>query len=306
MKPHWIAALSTSLFVAAGVAQDASKVGKAAKATTSSHYVALDKIIGAEVRMQAAAAERREAAEDGEQADRPKGEIENLIIDTSDGSIDWAIVSVGGLLGIGERNAAVPLAKLQCTTDEDGDPVFTIAMTKADLEARPKFDASEAKKEGLRNAVRKMGVREAGADKSKAGTGEAADKSEAVAKEALSGPHLVLASDMKDFDVHAMTEKFGSVDKVFVDRDRHCVDFVVVSHGGVVGIGDSHYLVPLAACKLIERDDTTALQVSKTKEEFASAPKYEEPESGREPLSAELVERSCDFFAVRPRKDKLK
>lgn len=308
MRHHWIAAFSASLIATGAVAQEARPAAplaqKSAKAMTSGRHVTLDKIVGATVRMQASAEDSREAAKEGEQADRPKGEIGNLIIDASDGSIDWAIVSVGGLLGIGEHDVAVPLSKLQCTTDKDGGLEFTIAMTKAELKAEPKFDASEAKKTGLRDAVRALGVREVGRGSDgevrvrEAAADKAKGKLDDTAMEALNGPRLILASDLKGCQVHAKSEKFGSVDQVLVDNDSHCVDYLVVSHCGVVGIGDSTYLVPMAACKLIEHDDKAVLQISKNSEEFSGAPKYAKPEKGHDPLSADLAKRSCDFFAV--------
>jgi hypothetical protein len=63
------------------------------------------------------------------------GEIEDIII-TPDKSISYAIVGVGGFLGLGEHLVAIPFTQLKA-----GDKQFVLAdATKEKLKALPKFE----------------------------------------------------------------------------------------------------------------------------------------------------------------------
>jgi sporulation protein YlmC with PRC-barrel domain len=64
------------------------------------------------------------------------GEVEDLVIENDE--VLNAIVSVGGTLGVGEKVVAVPARELQYVHEND---TWQIQMTKAQLEALPKFDA---------------------------------------------------------------------------------------------------------------------------------------------------------------------
>lgn len=68
---------------------------------------------------------------------QPIGAITELMIEGGSGRIAYAAVSVGGLLGVGERLFAVPWAAFVI------DPVhgqFSLPMTRAELEATAGFD----------------------------------------------------------------------------------------------------------------------------------------------------------------------
>lgn len=68
------------------------------------------------------------------------GEIDDVIL-ADDGSIDGAVVGVGGFLGIGEKDVLVSYQELDIRTDEDGADVRVyIAMSKEQLEAMPNFE----------------------------------------------------------------------------------------------------------------------------------------------------------------------
>lgn len=62
------------------------------------------------------------------------GEIDNLIVTEPD-NILYAIVSVGGFLGIGEKLVAVPVANLTKTKDDK----VLLDVTKEQIENAPEF-----------------------------------------------------------------------------------------------------------------------------------------------------------------------
>lgn len=70
--------------------------------------------------------------------DEKIGDINDLIIG-SNGAITHAIVGVGGFLGIGEKNVAIPFATVKMARDKDGKPTAMVESTKEALQAAPSF-----------------------------------------------------------------------------------------------------------------------------------------------------------------------
>ncbi len=66
------------------------------------------------------------------------GDINDLIIGSS-GAITHAVVGVGGFLGIGEKNVAVPFSSVKMSRDKDGKPTAMVDTTKDALTAAPAF-----------------------------------------------------------------------------------------------------------------------------------------------------------------------
>ncbi|MCP5241909.1 MAG: PRC-barrel domain-containing protein [Burkholderiales bacterium] len=71
--------------------------------------------------------------QDGEEI----GSVENMLITDTD-NVQYAIVSVGGFLGIGDKLVAVPTNNLQF--DKDQENVTLKNITKEALESAPGFD----------------------------------------------------------------------------------------------------------------------------------------------------------------------
>ncbi|QFT60343.1 PRC-barrel domain protein [Sulfitobacter sp. THAF37] len=66
------------------------------------------------------------------------GEIDDLIVNL-DGSVEGAVIGVGGFLGIGEKWVAVSMDSLSTQQDENGNVTLTSSATKVDLEAAEPF-----------------------------------------------------------------------------------------------------------------------------------------------------------------------
>jgi putative membrane protein len=66
------------------------------------------------------------------------GEIEDLVLDRN--QIAYAVVSVGGLLGIGEKRVAVPLDDLQLG---EGETYLMSSATQEQLEQMPQYDEGQ-------------------------------------------------------------------------------------------------------------------------------------------------------------------
>lgn len=68
------------------------------------------------------------------------GNIEELMIDLSNGCIAYAVLSFGGFLGIGDKLFAIPWSKL---VPSDKDKTFILDVPKEKLEAGKGFDKSQ-------------------------------------------------------------------------------------------------------------------------------------------------------------------
>lgn len=64
------------------------------------------------------------------------GDIKELMIDMSSGNVAYAVLSFGGLLGLGDKLFAVPWAALKLDT---GHKRFTLNVPKAALKDAPGF-----------------------------------------------------------------------------------------------------------------------------------------------------------------------
>lgn len=65
------------------------------------------------------------------------GKIEDLMINTATGKVEYAVLSFGGFLGIGDKLFAVPLEAMSVDTD---DECLVLNETKERLENAPGFD----------------------------------------------------------------------------------------------------------------------------------------------------------------------
>ncbi|MBP2547849.1 sporulation protein YlmC with PRC-barrel domain [Neorhizobium galegae] len=90
--------------------------------------------------------------------DKSIGSVTDLILE-QDGGIVAAVVGVGGFLGIGQKNVAVPMDKITVTREADSNDIrLTTAETADALKAAPEFktlddQASTASTNGATDAT---------------------------------------------------------------------------------------------------------------------------------------------------------
>jgi hypothetical protein len=70
------------------------------------------------------------------------GEVNDLVFDKA-GHISTVVLGVGGFLGIGEKNVAVPFTALTYGAGSDGARTIVIALSKDALKQAPSFKATE-------------------------------------------------------------------------------------------------------------------------------------------------------------------
>lgn len=69
--------------------------------------------------------------------DEDLGDIKEIMIDMASGKVAYAVLSFGGVLGLGDKLFAVPWAALKLDTENKR---FTLAVPKAALADAPGFD----------------------------------------------------------------------------------------------------------------------------------------------------------------------
>ena len=91
----------------------------------------------------------------------------------------------------------------------------------------------------------------------------------------LSGASLTVASPEEDVrgrkvvDRHG--EEIGSVDDLLMDDRENRVRFLKVGHGGFLGIGEDHFLVPVDAITRIDEDH---VHIDRSQSDLSDAPGY--------------------------------
>jgi len=75
------------------------------------------------------------------EANESIGDVNEVLI-SSDGKVAAVIVGVGGFLGMGEKDVALPFENLKFAMDKDNDLVVTSNVTKESLQAAPTYDNS--------------------------------------------------------------------------------------------------------------------------------------------------------------------
>jgi hypothetical protein len=264
-------------------------------AVTSPVYVYLDDILGAKVTMAPGAEARREAAEDNETAKRPTGEVKDLLVERGTGTLDVAVVSFGGFLGIGDKIVALPIRLMHWNPEKK---CFDLSANEDQLKSLPAFDLSAARKSGLDKEIvvirgnwTKVGFPEATVVRSQATTAEASASGREAPGEAPAvvkgttftslAVHYSCASEIDDPPVYALTEKFGKITKCIVDRSGGVLAFCVVSHGGALGMGDTEYLIPFREMRLCRKGSDDIICLDRSVEEMkSSAVKYVKPKDG--------------------------
>ena len=72
------------------------------------------------------------------------GDIQDILV-KSDGKIEGLVVSVGGFLGIGEKNVALRMDRFKVTPEADGRPRITTSLTEDELRKAPEFKTKQGK-----------------------------------------------------------------------------------------------------------------------------------------------------------------
>lgn len=206
----------------------------------------------------------------GEQADADAiGEINDLIV-AQDGSIDAAIIGVGGFLGAGEKNVAVDFEQLAWVTVPDADQPtgrLILAATADQLMQVPDFDVSFYDTDPAYRLTGDVAANTVNPNVAAPADGTVAQTQTMPAQDLLNDPAYT-AVDVATISANELTnatvysgenENVGSVGDVIL-ADDGTIDAVVLDIGGFLGLGQKPVAIAFDALT-IRRDDSGNLFV---------------------------------------------
>lgn len=311
---HVAASAFFSLLVCPGLAaiqdeeiQDEKQYEQEHHKSAKTHFVTVEDIEGAKVRLSPAGALDEELDDDV-----PSAEIKDALVRTDTGELAWVVVECEG------REVLMPFDQLRWDSEQER---FATDRSQVELKTLPDVDLDEAIERGLENAVAaaKRGWRELtenldmrdteDEDERVGEDGEAGEQgAEKRAQEAalrrsqIEGTEFYTytepyfrASQLDELELYSMSDEFGGVGKSIVDCGTGKVEFFVVNHGGIIGgVGGTDYLIPFCAvtfCTATDDPDSQELLLcQRTTEQLEDAVRYDEPDEGV--LDAELAERA--------------
>lgn len=139
MKRFALPAISLAAFIASGIAVAQTTPGQM---PTTPDQAAPDASAASSVTIDASKAmlaTRLIGSSVYTSADENVGDINDLIFDNT-GTIQAVVVGIGGFLGMGEKDIAMPLDKLNVTRDENNVIKLTVAASRDELDKAPAFD----------------------------------------------------------------------------------------------------------------------------------------------------------------------
>jgi sporulation protein YlmC with PRC-barrel domain len=205
------------------------------------------------------------------------GEIKSIHLDPG-GKVDAVIASVGGFLGIGDREVLLDWRDLQI--DANGE-VVRVNMTKDQLKAKPAYSYKDQATRGTVFSDRGVYTDKDHADAMR--NDRAADRRNDTASTTttrstgdfnaagqMSG-EAVIGKTVKN----ASNENVGKIDDVYLDASG-AVKLVVVSVGGFLGVGTKNVAVPWSDLKFGRDGNDITVTTNWTKDSLKAMPDYKD------------------------------
>ncbi|SDB15703.1 PRC-barrel domain-containing protein [Bauldia litoralis] len=238
------------------------------------------------------------------------GDVNDLVV-APDGGIAAVVIGVGGFLGIGEKDVAVPFDRLTWRTDEDGETWPVLAATQEELESAPAFErdaqTAMAKDPAMKdNAPADTMAKTDGpavmdenapadtmaktddpavmdgnapAD-TVARTNDPAVMDEtamAPADGATFDPSTISVENLIDTTVYSSDgENVGEVSDVLLAEGGE-IDAVVIDVGGFLGIGEKPVAIGYSDLAItMDQNENLILKTAFTRDQLDAAPEYDE------------------------------
>jgi sporulation protein YlmC with PRC-barrel domain len=241
------------------------------------------------------------------------GKIEDLVLH-SDGNVAYAVLSYGGVLGMGDKLFAVPWCLVKTAPDDagrdderdaggdrtvraagyDDDYHVVLSIEKERLKGAPGFDKdtwpTQANVAMFGDCERYYGPELSSVKRPMEASAPAA------------GSFIVRASELKGENVETPSgDKLGDIKEVVIDPSHARVNYVVLSVGGFLGVGDRLVAVPWSALKSMRDGDDTKVTLATTKEKLEKAPEFHAGEARWAEMSDPVwIGRVYTYYSVRP------
>ena len=183
------------------------------------------------------------------------GEVTDAALDVANGRASYVVASFGGILGIGDRLFAVPWSSLSIVP---GGENVVVQEERQKLSSAPGFD---------RNRWPAMSD-PAWSSEVRTFYGDPTHETTYVSE--LRKADEVIGARVND----AKGERLGKIEDIVVDSGTGRVIYAVLSFGGVMGIGDRLFAIPLQSISL-PRGNGHATIASVTKDRLRDAPGFD-------------------------------
>lgn len=203
--------------------------------------------------------------------------VSDLVLDGQSGQVLHAVLAVG------RKHTLVAWNALKW---DEKKASFTLAMTAEALAELPEFDPQ---------AVQRLARTGAAAGKGSDGTDGEAKRGALDAN--WRETHL-LASKIGDCAVLASKEKVGSPTGVFIEPTTGSAAFLSVASGGVLGIGETNYLLPWGTLRFVKPigEKAMEIQLDKSAKDLETAPKL--GDTGADVNKSEFRDKVYKFYGV--------
>jgi len=192
--------------------------------------------------------------------------VSDLIL-APDGKIQYAILGVGGVVGIGTKYTAIPWNRLEVKHPR-GKWAVNLDMTRDRLDHAPMLQDEHYRE--LANPQWLARVREFFGDKSAVDShATSAEGSSAATQQVVWRASKVLDATLKN----PRDESLGDVEDLLLDRNDRAA-FAIIGHGGVLGIGESYIAVPRSKLRFSHKPESTSLTavIDMNKDQLEKAP----------------------------------
>lgn len=169
------------------------------------------------------------------------GDINDFVIDSSDGAITHVIISSGGVGSLGDTLRAIAWDDIQWSEDKDAERVASVKHAEEEFKAIPAFEKKDVKNLVGRGTVEAAAKRLKGAKKDM--DKKAGEEATAAARAAaMKGARHHLASSLHGLDIYGPGEyePFCSIGELVVNCDEGHIAYVTVE------ANDKEYLVPFS------------------------------------------------------------
>ncbi|MCQ0094006.1 PRC-barrel domain-containing protein [Roseovarius sp. M141] len=210
------------------------------------------------------------------------GEINDIIV-TQDGTVSAVILGVGGFLGIGERDVAVPMDEITVVREEgDSDDRFlVVSTTKEALEQMPAFERGDDMAEAEMVADDDVAVNDT-AQMTNEGAQRELLPRPAVEREGYAEVEMSQVTEMTSEQLEgavvygANDESVGEVDSLVLGDDGK-VSHVVINVGGFLGLGEKPVAVTFDELQILQQQDgdDVRIYIDSTQELLEAQPEYE-------------------------------
>lgn len=170
------------------------------------------------------------------------GEIKDLALDTTQQRVSYAVLSFGGVLGVGDELFAVPMGAFE-PSQQDNELVLNV--TEQQLKEMKGFDDDHWP-----------------SDASGYWGDPQAASMNGSARLAAAGP-VIKASEYLDGEVNNFKgEELGEIEDLAIELKTGKIKYAVIEHGGLLGIGEKLVAVPVSSLSAGPDEDEVVLNAS--------------------------------------------